>query len=62
VDIQIEKVFIEPKTDSGATLLNLGKVCGMTNWEKGKKQELTTESEGFLCPLKKVPYKRLEIA
>jgi hypothetical protein len=61
IDFDYKTATLLPSTIAGVTLLNSISFCGKTDYEVGKKKELTAESDNLLCPVADIPFKRYDI-
>lgn len=62
INIELTKVTLVPLTEGGVKLLGMVNFCGISEWQIGRKQDLTAQSTATLCAMDDVPQKRYDIA
>ena len=61
IDMEYKTAILLPFTKTGVDLLNAIHFCGVTDWQVGKKHDLTVPSVATLCPVSNMPMKRYDI-
>jgi len=60
-DFEYKKSYVTAHGDKGVDALNAIKSCGVDNWKKHHKEEVTSKGGSLDCPIFKIPKERIDI-